>query len=648
MVVVILIFGLFVSACSYQVSSDAPVINSCSGATDCQVGETCYEGICVSQTTQPLEVTLEIAPTYNEVSPSNESKEEDSADSRETGEIEPAVVIVPPFHVTGLEKQPRRFELPLLVEVSGTIRKSDARVPAKITFIPIARPDDINATRTISAITVDQTTLTYEGTLSDLEDSEGNPSDFVTHVLQNVYYNVLVQPSEDSELPPFIYREFRATKYTVTRIPPIDYDTIDFTHRWFTLSLPDIRSDFSLDIFAVSSDDPNLLVSSWHTIADIWDLGGSFDLNFFPQIDLFDLIISPVKRLVDRSESPSSEFADESQAPIWPIFTIGFDLENDAKSSVDSEAAQSDDGTVEIKLPAVDEPVTFTGYVDLCEASLTGPNSTDSSDFSNQGSNTGLPISFYSKELSVNDDDQTGITSSYSTRTNTVREPVTGELKFAVDILPGIYEVVVSPPLDNPCEVYAKEVTITGDSPTEIRFRLAAKTYLRGSLKTVSGEPVFGATIQAQALNRDGIDQSEDPMITRFNRSNQTTTDENGRYKLPVDLGSYDIIAKPPVGSHYGWKVITDVAIDQRGGPFDRDFVFDAPVPVEGILSYANKPNTSISLSGLEGAEVRVFAVIRDIDGDAETKRTVAIGRVTADQQSSFTALISVPQESDL
>jgi hypothetical protein len=94
--------------------------------------------------------------------------------------------------------------------------------------------------------------------------------------------------------------------------------------------------------------------------------------------------------------------------------------------------------------------------------------------------------------------------------------------------------------------------------------------------------------------------------------------------------------------------VITDVAIDNRGASFDCDFVLDAPVPVEGVLSYADAQNLSKSLPGLEGAEIRVFAIIDEIGDGANAKRNVAIGRVTADQNSSFTALISPLSRSGL
>jgi len=653
MSVVILIFGLFISACSYQDSGalfdlgeGAPVVNSCSQATDCQVGESCDEGICVTREVQPLRVTLEIAPAHNDVNPSNLLSEQASDQNQEIVDIEPAVAAVPPFWVEGLDEgeAPRRFEVPLLVEVSGTVRYENRRVPATIYFDPIAKTNDTNATRSITVITADEEKL----------NSEETPSDFVTHVLQNVYYNVTIQPSENSELPPFIMSDFIAEKSTVTHIP-IKYKKEDITPLNFELSLPDIESDVSLDIVAVSSDDPDTLVSSWFTWdfslpLDDFGLPLAFNLGFLPQIGLFDLIISPVQRFIDRAETASSAISGESTTPIWPIFTIGsFGLENDDKATVDSEPAQSEEEVVEIKLPAVQQPVTFYGYVDLCEAQQSGTNSTDS----NEASSTELPISFYSKKLFVDpeSDQPTGITTSYNTRTNTKPDSSTSGLKFAVDLLPGIYEVVINPPLDSPCEIYAeeKEITVqTSDAQSENRFQLTAKTTVRGTLKTAKGEPVYGATIHAQALNRDGIVQSNNPAITRFNRSNQTTTDENGWYELPVDLGSYDIIAKPPVASHYGWKVITDVAIDDRSRSFDCDFVLDAPVPINGSLSYANVQKDATPLSGLEGAEVRVFAIIQDKAGGADSQRNVAIGRVTADQMGSFTALIPSSLQSGL
>ncbi|MBN1655620.1 MAG: hypothetical protein JXA30_17770 [Deltaproteobacteria bacterium] len=644
MAVLLLIIGLLFSACSFQQSDDplyelagVPVDNSCSEASQCRDGETCKDGICVTLKSQELEVMLEIAPVYGEVSRDDDSKNSTSEENAGLEAIEPVVAVVPPFIVKGLA-EPRRFEVPLLVEVSGTIRFEGRRVPATITFIPHFIDVQANTIRTITATTTDE----------PRENSEGMESDFVTHVLQNISYYVVVKPNADtdfvSELPPFIKRDFRAVKSSFTQFD-VEYTEIAIQPRFFTLNLPDLPTGLPLDVFAVSSNDPSIMVSSWRTIGDgilnfsgIWD----FRLEFAPPIDFYDLIIAPVKKLIDRAGKANEAVFGESQMPIWPVFTIHGAYLETGSQFVTEPAADRDEASaspIEIKLPSVQQPINFSGYIDRCEVQSEGDSATGPSDLATAESNTNLPVAFYSTELFLNSQ-QSAIKSSYSTRTNAEYDADSGGLRFSVDLIPGRYEVVISPPSESPCEIFAKEITINSRNQAENRFALAPITYLEGTLKTANGEPVFGATIQAQALGRDGIDRSDNPTITRFNRSSHTTTDEYGGFRLPVDLGSYDIIAKPPETSRFGWKVIADVEIERRGEAYRCDIVLEAPVPIEGVLSYAETRNAT-KASELEGAEVRVFALIKEIGAGDYGKRNIAIGKATANEQGAFTALIS-------
>jgi hypothetical protein len=632
---IILIIGLLASACSFENSNalyekggTLSSSNNCSDDAPCQNGESCSRGMCVTRSVQPVTVSLEVAPVYGNVNETNKSDLDASSENQQTGKIEPAVSVIAPFVVSGVEAK-RTFDIPPLVEVSGKIRYTDTRVPATISFIPSQKTEEANTSRTITTTTTDQS----------IGDTTDTTSDYITYILQNVNYDVIVQPINDPAtvpvLPPFISRGFRATDPTGAAFD-VAYTPNDIRSSYFPIALPDIQSDLSLNVFAVSSDDPNITVSSSSTINR--ETRG-FSLYFFSKIDPYNLIIAPNENTVDAPTQANNVETGSSQKPVWPVFTIrSVDLETAIKSP--PNVIVDKNGIQFLKIPSVQQPVVFSGRVDLCGTRSADAGASKQSDSAFASSDTSLPISFYSTKL-LFDDDQTAIRGSYNTHTNAEYDAGTGELSFSVNLFPGEYDVVITPPSNSACEILARKITINTDNNAATQFQLFPITYLEGMLKTANGEPLFGAIIQAQALGRDGIDTSDNSAITRYNRSSQTTTDENGGFRLPVDLGSYDIVAKPPSASRFGWQVITDVKIGTRDTQHTCDIVLEAPIPIEGVLSYRGETTDTTPPTGLEGAGVSVFSLIDDIGAAAGVKRKIAIGRATADDQRSFTALIS-------
>jgi hypothetical protein len=240
------------------------------------------------------------------------------------------------------------------------------------------------------------------------------------------------------------------------------------------------------------------------------------------------------------------------------------------------------------------------------------------------------------------EENQTPLQGSFSATTSAEYNQNTGKLSFSMEVLPGIYEVVVTPPAESGCGIYAREFSIeipqAGTPPVEALFKVPGTTFIEGIMQTAESEAIPGATIQAQSLGRDGIDASDAANITRFNRTSQATTDEEGVFRLPVDLGSYDVIAKPPSESGFAWQVLSDVDIGSRNREFYRTIDIEVPVPLSGTLRYAGQKKGAETSTGLAGATIRAFAVVDDV---ADHKRTISVGRATADEEGNFVILLS-------
>jgi len=146
------------------------------------------------------------------------------------------------------------------------------------------------------------------------------------------------------------------------------------------------------------------------------------------------------------------------------------------------------------------------------------------------------------------------------------------------------------------------------------------------------------ASVEAIALGRSSAFElsAGDASSTRYNRSRQTASMDDGTFRLPVDLGSYDVVVKPPAGSGFSWQVRYDVNIGaQRGVEFGTIIDMVSPVTVTGLLRYADSADSN----GLENAEVTAFAIVED-ESPAAAERALPLGSATADADGRFTLLL--------
>lgn len=266
------------------------------------------------------------------------------------------------------------------------------------------------------------------------------------------------------------------------------------------------------------------------------------------------------------------------------------------------------EGAIRVLVPAT-HPVCYRGRVE-------GP----------RGSVAGATISFRSVDVF---DDTTGVIGSYATNGSTESDGV-----FEVDILPGSYEVIVSPPSSA-----AGDPGVTVESMLRIEqpapgtscnvgqlFELPERAVLGGMVQSPGGEPVSGATVLAAALGRMG----EVP-AARFNRSNDAVTDPTGQFRLPLDFGSYDVVVKPPSESGFPWLIRPNMTFASSTTVRDS-FELSAPLPLRGTVLSATEDGVPLA-----GAEIRAWGLVTEDDG---FNRAVQIGRATTREDGSYTLLL--------
>ena len=623
------------SGCNFEGELLDLAENSCSDDEQCPQNAACLEGICVTEEATPLKVILKVTPTFREVATSNGSVDGELGGGSSASGGEPLSVLTALFRVEGPTELDNSVEVPANVEVSGNIRNGDLPVPARITFQALNRVQGVQ-TDPIAVTTSEQ----------PQNDAGGRPADFSAHVLQNVEYEVAVQPLEETEagsensslLPPLYTLSFTAEQSPNTRLD-INYEDLSILERRFTLA--DASPGLYLQIHAVSQDDTRKIVSSSSRV-QYGKAGTDFTLLFSPDAGPYQLVLSPLPEPADADAASDGSPVAEPDTPVFPVFRVNDDDLPSGNGDPGSPANPSAARTVSI--PVLPDPVTFSGSIKMCDMSRRDQTARPGDVLPANTEPPSLPVSLRSVELLM-EDEQTALRGSFNITASAELDAESGESTFSVDVLPGEYELLVTPPLNGACGVFARRITIeaandSGD-PEVYPIEIPGTAVIHGELITGNGEAVLGATIQAQALGRDGIDLSEESSVTRYNRSAQTTTDVEGAFDLPLDIGSYDLIAKPPEGTGFAWQVLKDVKIGNRDSSFRRSLELSAPVPVEGSIRIAAVDATAETATGPAGAEIRAFAVIDDIDDFEGGKRSVAIGRTKADEEGRFLLLLS-------
>jgi hypothetical protein len=127
----------------------------------------------------------------------------------------------------------------------------------------------------------------------------------------------------------------------------------------------------------------------------------------------------------------------------------------------------------------------------------------------------------------------------------------------------------------------------------------------------------------------------DDRTVPLYNRSRQLTSAIDGTFSSPVDLGTYDVIVKPPANSNYAWRVLYGVEIGSRTAQFSNLITLSEPVVVSGALRYVG--GSDRDQKSLASADVHAYTIV---DQGMPTERTLELTRATADANGNVTLLL--------
>jgi hypothetical protein len=483
----------------------------------------------------------------------------------------------------------REWMLPMPVTVDGAVHNGAEPLQAEVRFIPVEQLPNLQA-RAVAASTLS-------------EGDDGSEGEFSARLLEGVEYAVAIEPI-GVELPPFY--DFIEAEQALN--VAVDYTDLELVSRTFTVEgIPAGRS-LSARAFDSQNGQP---VTAAHPIVD-----GEVTLLFGPGAAKFRIDISAEP---DETADTSGDGACDHGSADFPTFSID-----------DADIPAGKAGVKTLTLPTAKQPIRYKGTIDLCEQAASDASAIES-----------LPISLRSVALETEDGELSPFVGSFNANTSAKFDEATSTLSFCIEVIPGDYEVVVTPPVSLECAIFAEERLIKGPAEGDAigsGLTLPSTAYIGGTLQTIDQDPLSGATIDAQALGRrEGIELAEtDRSVTRYNRSRQATSDMEGMFRLPLDLGAYDVVVKPPAAGGFPWQILHDVNIGSRDVDFLTIINVDSPVPVEGTLRYRGGDDAATAT--LEGAEIRAFTLIDDPDLG---ERAINVGTAVVDADGSFTLLLS-------
>jgi len=475
----------------------------------------------------------------------------------------------------------RAWEQPAPVTVRGRVRNARSAVEADVTLTATVSPP---------------------GLLPKVATASVTAFDYELSVAVEGEYILRVQP-KDTSLPPL---ERLVTIEDGDEIV-IDYaDPEDVEIYELALTLLGASDDRPLVVRAFDSV-TGALISSAASVS-----AGEAVLRFAGKPEGFRLVVRP-EGAYDPDGLSSGNDCDHD-TPVLPTLSI-------ESSAINVDELESG-AQAQLSLPTLPERVPYQGSIELCDA----PSA-------NNTAAASLPVTLRSTTVLL-DDDLGSWTAEVAADTEASLE-AGGIYRFCVDVFQGTYDVVITPPAGQPCEILAEERTVAtqdGSPATASLFEMMDAAELAGQVQTHDMMALAAAAVDVKSLGREGAVplDPELPTLTGYNRSQQATTDESGAFNLSVDRGSYDVTFKPPPGSGYAWYVLRDVTIGSRKR-FTNTIDMSSPVAIDCSIAYEGGGAT------LAGAEITAFAVVSD---STLPDRAIPIGKAMADENGSFMLLL--------
>ncbi len=484
----------------------------------------------------------------------------------------PLPVSFPPIDVSG--PAALDLELPLGVSVRGQVRSLGEPVSASVTFTLLSQIPGGPPTRI--------ETQTFPSPMR-----EGTEIfNYAIQLLPSRIYEVAIQPNGDwrAKLPPLRHR-FESPPEGTRIIQTFDYSD----------GLPHVRG---VIVDAAGVGQAGLLVRalepvSGRVVSSTYTTGTDPELS----VGYFEIVLAPgVESWVFSINASSSRLDAGRPSPTF---------------AVDPRALLEGPEGVTILLPPVsDETITYGGTVEIAGA---------------PGRGVGASLTFTSRDVV---DHATGAIGTFRTAATT-RDAVDDEGAFEVRLLPGTYEVVITPTRTD-LGVIRETVRIDPGGRGEVLgqlFQLPARARYGGRVQTVEALPMLDARVRgiARASTYDGALSG----VAIYARSSEAMTDPEGQFNLPLDIGLYDVVVEPPSGTHWPWAIQRNVPIGGADAVVTTVVALDPPVPLSGRATFVgDRP--------VAGAEVRAYAIV----AEEGATRTIQVGRARTDQDGRYTILL--------
>ena len=283
--------------------------------------------------------------------------------------------------------------------------------------------------------------------------------------------------------------------------------------------------------------------------------------------------------------------------------------------------ARGEDGRVRLRVPRPDTGVCLAGMVELPPSLGAGPVSA-------------AVVTLRASELL---DPETGLRGTYvvqrATGTTVAGAPSLGcsgaplgPGEFEARVLPGEYEVEIRP-LEDSLGVLLERTQVIGD--VRRVFTMPARSVLSGLVQRSADEPLTDARVRALPLHVPVAGLPEGG-VALLNRPSEALSDPTGQVSLPLDVGVYDLVVEPPVGSQFAWVVRPYFGIGGSTAGLREVFDVRTPVVVRGQAHFEDA-------GPLDGAEITAYALVDDAAGE---RRPVPIGRASAAPDGTFLLLL--------
>lgn len=494
--------------------------------------------------------------------------------------VEPPTIVLPEFALT--TGSDRIVLVPDAAQVFGDVRVDGDTIAASLRFVPMTGSRAFSPRATVAKTSMPISVATDE------------IADYSAPLLQGTDYRVTIVPADLTVVPPL--RLSLAGSDEAARRFDVTYDSDSFSSRKVQLAdLPEgTWSIVAIDPVTAEEISTRPLVSTGTA---------SVTLLSAEALDVFDVVVAPV--------------GEPGVGGVLPTFRVAYDA-----------LVPDGSGILTLTLPTTARVVSFVGTIEPCLASSSASGET----------RPAVAVALRSRSLLATDS-LVGFTASFATTATAEYDTSVHEWTFSAQIPEGQYDVVVTPAAESQCGVFAESRMIRapsqGTDTTAALLQLPALSFLSGRVRTVvQAMPVAGASVAASALGlRDAIAlEPDDDTVTRYNRSQQASSDMLGEFTLPVDVGAYDVVVKPPADTGFAWQVFHDVNVGARTDtPFDREINLPAPVVLRGVLQ------TPSDAPSMLGATVQAYTTVSDPE---RGQRALPIGSVVADGDGRFMLLL--------